>query len=91
MFLGLGMEVGGVMSLSMLTLTMGACYVADIPWAAAILEQVLAQDFGDQIKGWPCEPKPLAIYLQLAIQIQQRQRPLDSCFRCFEAHRRKMR
>ena len=46
-----------------------ARYVTDVAWAVAFLERVLAQNFGDQ--SWPCESKPLAIDLQLAIQIQQ--------------------
>ena len=79
MFLA-GMGLGGVMLTFVLACTLSAHYVNHDAWVG----------YGD---GWGdvnVRVRSLAVDLQLAIQIQQWQRPLDSCATCLGAHPRRM-
>ena len=90
-------DAGDVTVTLMLTSTIRLCFVGDVPCDSKVgtqvldrhwrsLKEYLPRNFGDQIKGWMCESKPLPTYLQLAIQMQQGQRPLDSSSGCLEAY-----
>ena len=79
MFL-VGMGMDGVTLTFLLTCTLSAHYIDHVAWVG----------YGD---GWGdvnVRVMSLAVDLQLAIQIQQRQRPLDSCGTCLGAHPRRM-